>query len=156
MANTKYEHQTPPETEGDGINYRGIFWFVAIMAITTVISQALMWGLFRFLEGREIREDAARAPLAAPLGQLPPPPNLLMNEPLNLETFRAREDAILTSYAWADKNAGTVRIPIDRAKELILERGIPGGSPLPAGAPAAAPGKDASPAPSAPAGKIIK
>ena len=44
---------------------------------------------------------------------------------------------MLTTYGWVDKNAGTVRIPIDRAKELLLERGLPvrGHAPATAAAP---------------------
>jgi len=32
---------------------------------------------------------------------------------------------VLSTYGWTDKNAGVVRIPIDRAMELQLERGFP-------------------------------
>jgi hypothetical protein len=32
---------------------------------------------------------------------------------------------MLTTYGWMDQNAGVVRLPIERAKELILERGLP-------------------------------
>jgi hypothetical protein len=39
--------------------------------------------------------------------------------------LHAWEDRVLTTYAWVDRNAGTVRIPVDRAKDLALERGLP-------------------------------
>ena len=32
---------------------------------------------------------------------------------------------MLGSYGWVDKNAGVVRIPIDAAMKLTLERGLP-------------------------------
>jgi hypothetical protein len=32
---------------------------------------------------------------------------------------------ILESYGWADQGTGKVRIPIDRAMDLILQRGLP-------------------------------
>ena len=54
-----------------------------------------------------------------------PAPALLVQEPVNLETLRAHEHEVLTTYGWADKNAGTFRIPIDRAKDLLIERGLP-------------------------------
>ena len=65
---------------------------------------------------------------------MPPPPNLLTNEPANLATFRAHEQEVLETYGWQDKNAGTVRLPIERAMELALERGFPvrGAAPAPA------------------------
>jgi hypothetical protein len=40
------------------------------------------------------------------------------------ETHR-REDAVLNHYGWVDKNAGKVHIPIDRAIDLLSERGLP-------------------------------
>ena len=41
-----------------------------------------------------------------------------------LEHLRAREDQLLHTYEWVDPNAGIVRIPIDRAMELISAEGI--------------------------------
>jgi len=41
---------------------------------------------------------------------------------------REKEEARLNSYAWLDKEAGVVRIPIDRAMALIAEGGLPVGS----------------------------
>jgi hypothetical protein len=56
---------------------------------------------------------------------LPPPPLLQVHPAEDLKAYRAEEDAILGSYGWADKSAGTVRIPIERAMELSLQRGFP-------------------------------
>ena len=132
MADTKHAPPSGLPVEGDGISYRGIVWFIAILTVVTVACQLLMWGLFAALESRTDRQDVARAPHAAPSLQAPPGPNLLAvapdrpTEPGYLEDFRAKEDAILHGPpAWADRNAGTVRIPIERAMELILERGLP-------------------------------
>ena len=134
-------------TEGDGISYRGIVWFTVILAATTLFCQALMWGMFVFLEKQENKNDPPRAAIAQPSLTLPPGPNLLTqtedhatSEPGNLQKFREAEDTVLHSYGWVDKDGGVVRIPIDEAKKLILERGIPGGSIAPP-AKAAAPGK---------------
>src|SRR5436853_74647 len=43
----------------------------------------------------------------------------------DLANLRAAEEADLDSYGWIDRNSGTVRIPIDRAMQLLLERGLP-------------------------------
>ncbi len=128
MADTKHAHApaiSSGPTEGDGIDYRGLVWFAVILAGTVVVSQVLMWGMWRLLEHDHRSTDAARSPLAQPIGAPAPPPNLLTDEPGNLATFRAHEDQILTTYGWMDKNDGVVRIPISRAKELILQRGLP-------------------------------
>jgi hypothetical protein len=36
-----------------------------------------------------------------------------------------REDLLLNHYSWTDRSQGKVRIPIDRAMELIAQRGLP-------------------------------
>ena len=42
-----------------------------------------------------------------------------------LRQLRAMEEANLTTYGWADRKNGIVHIPIDRAIDLILQRGLP-------------------------------
>ena len=39
--------------------------------------------------------------------------------------IRAAEDQILNSYGWVDRSKGIVRIPIDRAIDLLAKRGLP-------------------------------
>jgi hypothetical protein len=130
MADTKHAHATAATaslgpTEGDGISYKGLVWFGAILAGTTLVCQILMWGLFELFDKQATRDDVARAPLAAPAGTLAPPPNLLTDEAGNLANFRHQEDEVLSTYGWVDRNGGVVRIPIARAKSLLLERGLP-------------------------------
>jgi hypothetical protein len=52
-------------------------------------------------------------------------PRLQLAPPEELKKFRAREDAELNTYGWIDRTAGVVRIPVARAIELVLERGLP-------------------------------
>ena len=42
--------------------------------------------------------------------------------------LHAREDLLLDNYSWVDAAQGKVRIPIERAMELIAQRGIAGGA----------------------------
>ncbi len=125
MTDTKSHQAGVAQTESDGVNYRGIVVFVAILAITTIACELIVVGMFKLFDAQSKASGVARAPLSAPAGTLPPPPNLLLNEPLNLSQFRAREANELGHYGWIDKNAGVVRLPIDRAKALLLERGLP-------------------------------
>jgi hypothetical protein len=126
--------------EGDGVSYRGIVWFIVILTATTLACAAIVWALFGWQQARHARNDTPRALLAAPADQPPPAPNLLylgtppnLGEPANLDRFRQTEDEVLHGYGWIDRNAGTVRIPIERAKDLLLERGLPvrGATPAP-------------------------
>jgi hypothetical protein len=137
MADTKHVHGAAP-IEGDGVSYSGIVWFVVILTVTTIACQLIVWGGFEFMEWRVARGDAARAPLAAErprpaidrgrvVTSTPesPQPALLVTEPIALGEHRASEASSLSSYGWLDRGAGTVRIPIDRAKTLLIERGLP-------------------------------
>jgi hypothetical protein len=76
------------------------------------------------------------------LKRIPPEPRL-EPDPLALRReLRGEEDALLKSYGWVDRTAGSVHIPIDRAIEIVLERGVPGGKPMAAAAaPAPAAGQ---------------
>jgi hypothetical protein len=125
MADINSQHAGAAKTEGDGISYRGIVVFVVILAVTTIVCELIVVGMYKMMDAKSRTTGVARAPMSAPAGTLPPPPNLLLNEPLNLQQFRAKEANELNTYGWVDKNAGTVRLPIERAKDLLLERGLP-------------------------------
>ena len=43
----------------------------------------------------------------------------------DMADMHAREDLLLTHYSYVDQSQGKLRIPIDRAMELIAERGLP-------------------------------
>jgi hypothetical protein len=52
-------------------------------------------------------------------------PLLQISPRLDLRDFRAQEDNQLNSYGWVDRRAGVVRVPIERAMELVLQKGLP-------------------------------
>jgi hypothetical protein len=54
-----------------------------------------------------------------------PQPRLESNERLEINDFRAQEEKTLNSYGWVDQQTGVVRIPIDRAMQLLVQRGLP-------------------------------
>src|SRR6267143_1378603 len=54
-----------------------------------------------------------------------PQPRLEENERTQFRAFIEDQDRKLATYDWVDKDRGTVRIPIDRAMELIAQRGLP-------------------------------
>jgi hypothetical protein len=54
-----------------------------------------------------------------------PQPRLQTDDTRDMQMLRDEEDLQLDNYMWKDQNAGTVVIPIDRAIELLAERGLP-------------------------------
>ena len=93
------------------------------IAIGTFIVCVLMWFLFNALKRSEAEAQTIN-PLANPY-QLPPEPRLQVQPYVELENLRRHEDEVLNTYGWVDKNGGKVRLPIDRAMDLMLERGLP-------------------------------
>ena len=132
MADTKHTQTGLTPVEGDGISYRGLVWFVVVMAITMLVCNGLMVGAFKLFDHQVTSADPGRPPLAVPAGQAPPAPNLLyletgalqLSEQGNLSEFRQKESADLGGYAY-DKVTGVARVPIDKAKDLLLQRGLP-------------------------------
>lgn len=72
-----------------------------------------------------LAQDTPPSRLASTLPARPPEPRLQDFPAQDLKEFRKREDETLKSYGWVEPNAGVVRIPIERAMELTLERGLP-------------------------------
>jgi len=63
--------------------------------------------------------------LAASLPAHPPEPRLQEVPAQDLKSFRERENQAAQSYGWVEPSAGVVRIPVERAMELLLKRGLP-------------------------------
>jgi len=70
---------------------------------------------------------------------LPPPPRLQTNAAQELAAMRAQEEAVLRSYGWIDREHGVIRVPIDVAMQLTLQRGLPVRSSAPPATPKPAP-----------------
>jgi hypothetical protein len=158
MADTKHHAHaaTPSPVEGDGVSYSGIVWFVVLLAATTLICQVLMVVLLKAFQYQASTNQVEPSPLAArvdvrdaPEGRVypdmksiglksGPQPQLLVREPANLADLRAHEHEVLTTYDWVDKAAGTVRMPIDKAKDKLIEQGLPVRGTEPAKDPKAA------------------
>jgi hypothetical protein len=56
----------------------------------------------------------------------PPAPRLQLDPPRDLARFRADEDRRLNTTYWIDRKRGIVHIPIARAMQELVERGIDG------------------------------
>jgi hypothetical protein len=119
-------------TEGSGhehtdANVWMIVQFAIWLAVSALLTHLLMWGMFAwFVSSRNTAQPALEFPLAKDQERrLPAGPRLQPIPANEIFEFRQRENAELSEYGWIDRNAGTVRIPIDRAKALLLQRGLP-------------------------------
>jgi hypothetical protein len=115
-----------PGYETRDIRIRPILYSALLLVLLALGSQLGMLVLFRDYQAKDKLLNASQRPLAAELRREEPPEPRLQTHPLaDLAALHAWEDRIMTTYAWVDRSAGTVRIPVDRAKDMIVERGLP-------------------------------
>jgi hypothetical protein len=103
----KYEHSDAAP--------RLIASLAAAIILFLVLSPVLLH--FAFPSAGHRPSVGAYGPVPAPVLQISPTQDLA--------SFRREEEARLSSYGWIDRDHKSVRIPIERAKQLILERGLP-------------------------------
>jgi hypothetical protein len=112
--------------ESSDINVRGVLVFCGALIAAGIVIHAAVWLLFVVFNARAAKQPAPDFPLAIQQeNRLPPEPRLQTNPRQDLRDLRAQEDTVLQSYGWVDKSAGIVRVPIDRAMELTVQRGLP-------------------------------
>ena len=110
-----------------------------ILSLVTIAVVLALLPFFSWLHERKLAQDAPPGPISRyEPGRQAPEPRLqgrsnagMQHEGfadvpgLDLAAFRARQEAVATSYDWIDSEAGIVRIPINRAMLLIAHRGLP-------------------------------
>jgi hypothetical protein len=111
--------------ETSDVNIRAVFGFAIGLIVAGVVIAFAVWLLFQYFSAREAQTRFTEYPLATQESRLPPEPRLQTDPRQDMSDLRAREDQLLQSYGWVDKNAGVVRIPIERAMQLVVERGLP-------------------------------
>jgi hypothetical protein len=122
------------------IGVAGVLYFLGGLALALMIVYFVVDGLYHYLENRFETQQAPVNPLVtnapADTRRLPtdykdylkhnfPSPQLEIDERGQLDKLRIDEAEALSTYDWIDQKAGTVRIPIDRAMDLIAQRGLP-------------------------------
>jgi hypothetical protein len=130
---------------------RGILLFLALLAIAGIAIHFLIWGMYVGMEKYAAANDPKLHPLL-PVDKLParshiivpsnvpintekfPTPRLQTDDVTDMHTFLKQEDRVLTAQPWKDQG-GVVHLPIDRAMELVVQRGLPARSTPPPEAP---------------------
>ena len=134
MAEEKHTGK-PAGTSGPGhetsdLKPRTILIFGIGLSVTILICLAIANWMFHYFAAVQTASSPPLSPLARQ--EAPPGPHLQARAPEDLRKFRAEEDATLNSYGWVNQQAGIVRIPIDRAMQLLVQRDLPTSGP-PAG-----------------------
>jgi hypothetical protein len=97
------------------------FW-MAMVLLVTLVGMKLTFDYFKKVQPL----GATTSPMVKEGQQvLPPPPRLQVQPHLELSDFCAAQQQDVSSYAWIDRQGSVVQIPVDRAMDLVLQRGLP-------------------------------
>jgi hypothetical protein len=119
-----------PDTrlEAPGVNLRAVL--LAGCGAMVLLAGAIVG--FHAIYRWEVRGSSLPSPAQFPA------PRPETNEAAQLHGLLSEQRARLSGYAWADKEHGVVRIPIDRAMKLIVQKGEHAYDPIVPSAPALA------------------
>jgi hypothetical protein len=130
---TGYEHED--------LSPQGVFYFMGGVAVLGVVIYFILIGMYRFLDNYDRTHQPAANPMAATTRVDPqtmnykqildqaqqtfPKPVLEHSEQTQYMEELKKQNEVLGSYDWIDQKNGVVRIPIDRAMDLVVQRGLP-------------------------------
>lgn len=121
------QHSTPaasPGYETRDANVGAVYNFLVIMAVMLMGVALLSWGVFHYFTAHIVEPAATDSPFAG-TRQLPLGPQLQVNPREDLLNFREGQEKSLHTYAWENRAAGTVQVPIELAMELLVKKGVP-------------------------------
>jgi hypothetical protein len=133
--------------EQSDVKVTGILVFITALGIFVVVTAILCYGIGKVINARMNTEDGPNTKWTKTvdirqLGNLPNSPDLqnkvaeltqqfptprvqLDDGNQDVADLHAREDLLLDNYSWVDASHSKVRIPIERAMELIAQHGLP-------------------------------
>ena len=119
---TSHSHAPGAGHETEDLNPRAVVIAAIVLVVVLVLTAVGGGFLLLHYTRREARLSAPASPLADYGREIPPEPRLQADPLGDLHALRAEEDGLLHGYAWVDRKAGTVRIPIERAMALLADQ----------------------------------
>ncbi|HUA91346.1 MAG TPA: hypothetical protein VL991_02205 [Terracidiphilus sp.] len=133
--------------EPSDVKITGILVFLVAMGIFVVVTAVTCYGIGKVFNAYMNKEDGPNSKWTQTvdvrqLGNLPSSPELQNKVAEITRTFptprvqlddgnqdiadlHARENLLLDNYTWIDQSKGTLRIPVERAMEIIARSGLP-------------------------------
>ena len=110
-----------PAHERADVDVRRIALVAAGLVAVAVVVHVALWYQMRGLWSARERALPPPVPVASARPEAPPEPRLQTSPEDDLRTLRREEDEQLGSYGWVDRKAGVIRVPIERAMELVAQ-----------------------------------
>jgi hypothetical protein len=112
------------------VNVWAVYKFGIALSVLCIVAVGLLYGLYRYFlnrEGGALPYDQVNVDARS----LPPMPRLQAAPIADMKDMRAAEERIISGYGWVDQKQGVTRIPVDRAIDLLAQRGIAGRTATP-------------------------
>ena len=135
------QHSNNGGFEREDLGARNVYAFLIILALVGLVVYFVVNATYRGLNGyfqahqpqqtalKPMTESDPRATQTSrverQISDTFPQPLLENDERNELNDFRRQEEKQLNSYGWVDQKAGVVHVPIERAMQLMAERGLP-------------------------------
>ncbi len=130
----KHGHNPDLEFEKADMRPAVVYVFLAGLAIAGALVGFAVWGVYHFMDSYNKAHQPPQNPMVPTQAdtrvvtreeiQQFSSPRLETNERSEINRFRLEEEQRLHSYGWVDQSSGVVRIPIERAMELVAQRGL--------------------------------
>jgi hypothetical protein len=113
----------PEGYEHSDASVHSVFRYGLTLAILIAVVMVAMVWTYEFFAKHE-----SLGPPASPFENvrvLPPAPRLQPQPAVDLKSYCAAEQTELSTYGWVDQQMGVVRVPVDRAMDIVLQKGLP-------------------------------
>jgi len=95
---------------------------LSLLLILVAVLISMRWMFFYFAKSQQLGPPASPFESAR---ALPPQPRLQVAPRVDLQAYCEAQLQELDTYGWVDPHNEVVRIPVDRAMDMIVARGLP-------------------------------
>ena len=122
------EHTQPSHNGAGGYEHSDtgakiIVYSALGLAVAMVIVCLVVVGIFKGMQ-KVMPQEQPVSSVANPR-TFPPEPRLQPHPADEYQALRQHEEEVLNRYGWVDQKAGVVRIPVDKAIDIMAKRGFP-------------------------------
>jgi hypothetical protein len=111
--------------EPNNLVVRGLVIFAVSLAALTIVAELALGLMMQDFAHEDSQERALTPPELKDDAGLFPAPRLQADPSTELAKLRRDELDRLNSYGWVDERAQVAHVPIDRAMDVLVERGLP-------------------------------
>jgi hypothetical protein len=132
-------HELEHAAHGDGLTkkyeaadltLRPIVTTVIVLAAITLVSYIVVYGLYQYWKNADAQTRTSNLLPIAEGDEQPRTGPLLIEgaEAPDLARMKVEAAKKVDSYGWVDQNTGLAHIPVERAMEIVAEKGLPSGA----------------------------